>query len=147
MSKQDWSWKTGDPGKKERMEVYVDWLLTPSTERVPSSKRELAELMGVSTQTLRNYAKDPWLQGELVRRGRALNRVERASDVLDALYQQAVDTENARSVAAAKAWLDWVNQQVEPSLDTDIANMDLDELEALAESLAELRRAAERNSS
>lgn len=126
--KQDWSWKTGSPEKQANMECYMEWLLTPEEERKPRTKSGLADSMGVTPQTLRNYAKDPWLQRELVQRGRALNRVERAQSVLESLYLQSIDKDNPRSVAAAKVWLDWVNKQLEPSLETDVSAMSDDEL-------------------
>lgn len=110
------------------MEQYLEWLLTPEEERKPRTKGGLADSLGVTPQTLRSYAKDPWLQRELVQRGRALNRVERAQSVLESLYVQATDKDNPRSVAAAKVWLDWVNKQLEPSLETDMTDMSEDEL-------------------
>ena len=125
---QDWSWKTGSPEKRANMEVYLEWLLTPDEERKPRTKGGLADSLGVTLQTLRNYAKEPWLQRELVQRGRALNRVERAQSVLDSLFVQATDKDNPRSVAAAKVWLDWVNKQLEPGSDTDVSEMSDDEL-------------------
>lgn len=133
---QAWSWKTGSHEKRARMEKYLEWLLTPKAERDPSTKRELAERLEVTPQTLRNYQRDPWLQRELIQRGRAIARVERAQDVLDTLYDIAVDRENPRAVQAAKTWLQWVNTRVEPALDTDIAEMDEEEFKAfLAENL------------
>lgn len=139
-SKQTWNWKTGSPDKRERLQAYAEWLLTPVEERVPSTKAELAELLGVSTQTLRNYSKDPWLQREVVEQGRGLNKVERVQDILDSLYRQATDPEKP-SVTAARTFLDWVGRQTElqaavdyESLtDTDIAAVALDILRRMAE--------------
>jgi len=128
---QTWSWKTGSPEKQANMEVYLEWLLTPEEERKPRTKAGLADSMGVTPQTLRNYAKNPWLQRELVQRGRALMRVERAQSVLDSLFSQATDKENPRSVAAAKVWLDWVNRQLEPSMEMDMASKSDEELMGL----------------
>jgi DNA-binding transcriptional MerR regulator len=118
------------------MAVYVDWLLTPEADRTPPTKKELAESLGVSTQTLRNYLDDPWLQRTLVQRGRTLNKVERAQDVLEALFQQASDPTHPRSVQAAKVWLEWVNQRHEENLSQDISDLSDEELLTLLTDMA-----------
>jgi hypothetical protein len=133
--RQDWSWKSGSDEKRANMEAYVEWLLTPEGERRPSTKQEFADLLGVSRQTLFNYSRDPWLQRELIQRGRAIARVERAQSVLDTLFAIATDVESPRAVSAAKTWLDWVNRTLEPSLDTDISEMSDEDLLELAQSL------------
>lgn len=107
------SWKSGSEGKRERMAVYLDWLLAPKGERTPSTKKGLAEVLGVSTATLRNYTQDPWLQKNLSTRVRATARVELLPDVLASLYDQAVDRLNPRSVAAAGKYLDYLRQAEE----------------------------------
>jgi len=123
------SWQTGYADAQERRERYLEWLLTPEAERTPSTKARLAESLGVSTQTLRNYAKDPWLQRELIQRGRALARVERAQDVLESLFAQAKDPQNPRSVQAAKVFLDWISKTVDdPDLE-DLAELSDEQLE------------------
>jgi hypothetical protein len=113
-----------DPAKAERMERYVEWLLVPESYREPKSKAKLAEAMGVTPQTLRNYDREPWVQRELTLRGRAIARVQDAPGVLAALRTQAIDPANPRSVAAAKVWLDWHSKQA----DTGIEEVDLSSL-------------------
>jgi hypothetical protein len=140
-AERDWwgeegeSWVTGSAAKQRRLEVYLEWLLTPKAERRPSTKRELAEVLGVTTQTLRNYAKDPWLQRELLTRQRTVFRVEKVGPVLDSLYAQATDPENRQSVSAARTLLEWINKSVEPSLPTDMASMSDEELAEAAQSM------------
>lgn len=103
------SWKTGSSKRDERIEAYIEWILTPASERVPETKQDLADLLGCTTQTLRNYARDPYVQRELTQRGRSINKVERAGDVLDSLFRQATDPDKP-SVQAAKVWLDYVSK-------------------------------------
>lgn len=129
------SWKTGYKDTQDRKEAYLEWLLTPEAEREPRTKRGLAESLGVSTQTLRNYAKDPWLQRELIQRGRALARVERATDVLESLYRQAKDPENPRSVQASKVFLDWIARTVDDPQLEDLAELSDEEIEDALESI------------
>lgn len=123
------SWKTGFKDAQDRREAYLEWLLVPEAERKPPTKAQLAEELGVSTQTLRNYAKDPWVQRELIQRGRALARVERAQDVLTSLYAQAKDPANPRSVQAAKVFLEWISKTVDDPTVGDLADLSDEELE------------------
>lgn len=114
--------------KRERMAVYLDWLLTPEGERTPSTKTALAELLGVSMSTLRNYTNDPWLQRQLVERTRAVARVERLPEILQALYVQATDPDNPRSVAAARTYLEFLRQTETVRETVDLSEMDQDDL-------------------
>lgn len=130
--KEGESWKTGSSQKREGVAAYLEWLLTPEAERTPSSKRQLAEHLGVTTQTLRNWAKDVWLQRELANRGRTLFRVERAADVLESLFNQARDEDNPRSVQAAKVLLDYVDRGTESGPAEDLQEMSDEDLAQVA---------------
>jgi hypothetical protein len=128
------SWKTGSSLKRERQEAYIEWLLTPKAERQPRTKQDLAEMLGVTPMTLRNYTRDPFFQQELSKRGKAINKVERASDVLDALYRRAIDVdEGAPAVTAAKVWLEYTDKAVADMAAADLEEMPKDELLALIE--------------
>lgn len=132
------SWKTGSTEMEERQEAYIEWLLTPPTERIPPTKAEFADVVGVTTQTLRNYARDPKVQKALRDRGRAINKVERASDVLDALFKRATGSVEgletpASAVTAAKVWLDWVDRRTDDDSTVDLDNMTREEMLALLE--------------
>ncbi len=128
------SFKTGSSDTEERKEAYIEWLLTPKEERKPNTKAAFADVIGVSTQTLRNYARDPKVQSELVRRGRAINKVERAQDVLGSLYNMAtggaegLTTTPAAAVSAAKVWLDWTDQQVSEGNDIPLEELSKEDL-------------------
>lgn len=107
------SWKTGSLSTRERQEVYVEWLVTPKAERVPKTKKQLAEDLGVTPQTLRNYDRDPRVQREVTKRGRAIAKVAKALDVVEALYQRALHAESeAAANTAAKVFLDWTEKHV-----------------------------------
>ena len=124
------SWKTGYSAAQKRREEYLEWLLTPEAERVPSTKVKLAEQLGISTETLRNYQSDPWFQREYALRGRSLLRVERAGTILDSLYTQAKDPDNPRSVQAAKVLLDWMSKSLDATVtEGDIVDLSDEELE------------------
>lgn len=123
------SYKTGSQAKREAMARYAEWLLTPAEDREPSTKQALADELGVSTQTLRNYHKEAWLQREVTSRAKALARIDRLPDILATLYEQATDSENPRSVAAAKTYLDWLKEtsQVREG-ELDVADLTDDDL-------------------
>ncbi len=131
------SFKTGSSETAQRKEDYIEWLLTPKEERIPSTKKEFADVVGVSVQTLRNYARDPKVQATLIQRGRAINKVERAQDVLDSLYRMATGDAPggtpAAAVSAAKVWLDWTEQQIGEGATEELDNLSREELLALVE--------------
>lgn len=122
------SFKTGSSEKRERMAVYIDWLLTPANEREPTTKKGLAELLGVTPETLRRYHSDPWLQRELADRARKEARVDRLPDILQSMYDQAINRENTRSVAAAKVYLDFLNQTEEARTIENLEELSNDDL-------------------
>lgn len=125
--------------RRERMEAYLEWLLTPSSERVPPSKNKYAAQEGITTQSLRNYARDPWFQAELAKRGRAINKVEKAGDVVDRLFQLATDRSGdvsaSAQVSAAKVFLDYVDRSVQEFTSQDLQDMSLDELREVIDDL------------
>lgn len=131
--------RAGAPSEERRrnMDAYIEWLLTPEAERQPQTKRAFAQEMGVTTQTLRNYTRDPHVQHEMQKRGRALNRVERAGDVVDSLYEIATDREQTPSarVSAARVFLDWTDKTVAELSPQDLQDMSFDELHELLDDL------------
>jgi len=125
--------------RNERLVAYLEWLLTPRGERSPSSKAKYAESVGVTTQTLRNYGRDPWLQSEYAKRSRALNKVERAGDVIERLYRLATDESGDVSaqaqVSAAKAFLEHTDKTVESMTTADLSDLSFDELRGLIDDM------------
>lgn len=125
------SWQTGSQEKRDRMDAYVEWLITPKAERQPSTKKELAERLGVTPQTLRNYDRERWVQQQVLERGRASAKVERALDVVDRLYHRATErTEDITPAAAntaAKIFLDWIESQA-TTTEEDYTNLSDEEL-------------------
>lgn len=89
----------------------MEWLLTPPREREPATKQEFADLVGVTTQTLRNDEKEPFVINQLQTRRKRVFQVSKLDDVIATLVTQATDAENPRSVAASKLLLDWMEKQ------------------------------------
>ena len=129
---QGWSWKTGSPEKKARMEEFIEWCLTPDALRVYPSKQKLADSMGVHVNTLRNYQKEPKFQQEVAARARALARVDRLPEILESLYDQAVDRTNSRSVSAARLLLDFTQVAEEETSKVDPKDLSQEQLVEVA---------------
>ena len=108
------SWQTGSSIKRANMELLVEWLLTPREVREPKTKTALAEQLGVTTQTLRNYEKDLFVVKELQRRRRDVFKVEHVGDIVATLVVRATDPDaGASGNQAAKILLDWGDKQTQ----------------------------------
>ena len=106
------SWKTGSDETRENKAVYLEWLLTPPAVREPRTKAALADRLGRTTQTLRNYEKDPQFQAELAQRRRNVVKVDDVGNIIATLVARATDAEaGAAGNAAAKIVLDWAEKQ------------------------------------
>ncbi len=107
------SWKTGSQGKYDRMEAYLEWLMTPEAERAPKTKKAFAAKLDVTVQTLANYEKDLWFQRELNKRSRGLFKATKMLDVISSMVTIATNPENRNAVSAARLLLDWQDKIVE----------------------------------
>jgi hypothetical protein len=82
---------------------FVEWLV--SDPRARGTQEALAERLGVSPRTLRDWKARPdvrkaWEQ----RAGEVGGDPERFQRVLDAMFEQATDSTSAKQVHAATAW-------------------------------------------
>ena len=126
--------KTNRDGALVRMDVLVDWLVTPAKLRQPTTKKELATLLGVSTETLRKYESDPWVRKEFLKRSRSAFTVTRAADVIEALYARATNALDPQGVAAARTLMQFFEAQDQDtgSEHVDLSAMSNDDLVELA---------------
>ena len=86
-----------------RQEKYLNWLLTPPHERIPSSQLKYCEQNDIDPTTVRRWQKKPWFIKEWDRRVEELQgSPERTQRILDALYDKGVDGD----VRAAKLYLE-----------------------------------------
>lgn len=114
--------------KDMRKAAYLEWCLLPRSERTPKTKREVADLLGVTTATLLNYEKEPDFRGEVQRRLGATFRVDRLADLFKTLYEIATDANNPRAVSAARTLLEWSERSTEHS-GMDLSHYSDEELE------------------
>ena len=115
-------------GKTDMASAYQDWLLTPRELREPSFQHEFAKLWNVSEETLRNRRREPRFQRDMASKARGLVRSEKLPDLIQALYLQATDVDNPRSVAAAKLLLDFAATAAGEKPPVDLSEVPEDEL-------------------
>jgi hypothetical protein len=126
-------------GAIARMDVYVEWLLTPTDMRVPKWKKDVATLLGVTMPTLQKYDHDPWLRREFIKRSRVAFTVSRSANVIETLYQRATDPDDPQGVSAAKALMQYMSAQDEreDSDKVDLSELTADQLVKMAKTLAD----------
>jgi hypothetical protein len=114
----------------------VDWLVTPKSERQPRTLAGLAEELGVSDRTLRDWRERSDVRQLWEKRSReVVGSPERAQEVIDALYQRAMDSQDAKQVQAAKLYLEAVDAIRPPTVEIrdsrDLAKVTDEELQAM----------------
>jgi len=119
-----------------RHQRLVDWLTTPKQERQPLTMKELAVDLGVSDRTLRDWKerreiREVWEE----QAKKVVGSPERAQDVLEAMYQRAIDSTDAKQVQAAKLYLEAIEAIKPPTVEvrsvSDLARVSDDELQAM----------------
>lgn len=119
-----------------RHQRLVDWLTTPKQEREPKTAKALAVELGVSERTIRDWKERPEVR-ELweVQAKQVVGSPERAQDVLEAMYQRAMDSTDPKQVQAAKLYLEAIDAVKPPTVNvqtrSDLARVSDDELQAM----------------
>ncbi len=103
--------KLSPEARLHRMSLYAEWLATPSELREPSTKKDVAERLGVTYDTLKDYEADPRFHRLYTDKLNQEFRVERLGDVLNTLMVQATDPTSTRAVQAARLLLDWMERR------------------------------------
>jgi hypothetical protein len=120
-----------------RQEHYLNWLLTPASERIPSSQQKYCEEHGVDPTTVRRWQKKPHFIKEWERRVEELQgSPERTQRILDALYTKGVEGD----VRAAKLYLEATHRLVPTkAVEQKVTTSELsdDELDDLIAKVAE----------
>jgi len=119
-----------------RHQRLVDWLTTPKQERQPSTAKDLARELGVSERTLRDWKERSYIREQWEDQAKkVVGSPERAQDVLEAMYQRAIDSTDAKQVQAAKLYLEAIEAIRPPTVEvrsvSDLAKVSDDELQAM----------------
>lgn len=123
------SWKTGSASKKERQDVYLEWLLTPEPLREPRTKKALADLLGVDPSTLYKYEREDRFQREFLRRRKGLIKVEDADRIVKAQVEIATDPSAKNSTQAARFLFEWMEKNTDRQDQlVDLSEYSIDEL-------------------
>jgi hypothetical protein len=130
-----------------RQRAYIIWSATPEMQRSPKTKKELAEVLGVSEQAMWKWSKDPRVI-EAIRFVTLQNAGEptKVSNMLDMIYEVALAKQDPK---LGEIWLKATGvysqfgrsgDMLQPSADADgdsFEDYSLEELERLrAEALA-----------
>lgn len=118
--------------KDSRQAAYLAWIIQPKDVREPRTKTAMAELLGVTVQTLGNYERDPDFGAAVRERLSKHFKVDRLPDLFEALYVTAMDPSNARQVTAARTLLEWFGRTEAEQTGNALAGMSLEELAAAA---------------
>jgi len=120
-----------------RQTQYLEWLVTPSHERVPRTQGEMARLLGVDPTTLRRWEKRPMFKSEWDKRVNEIQgSPERTQRLLDALYDKALGGDNR----AAQLYLQATNRlvpQVTINNTSNVSELSDEELDKLLSGMAE----------
>lgn len=120
-----------------RQEQYLDWLVTPATERQPRTQQEFARTIAVDPTTLRRWEKKPHFKAEWDRRVSEIQgSPERTQRLLDSLYAKALGGDNK----AAQLYLQATNRLLPPTTvinTSKAAELSDEELDALILNIAE----------
>jgi hypothetical protein len=116
----------------QQQQVYVEWLCTAPSERVPATKKAMALELGVDITTLRR-----WEKKEVFRNAwkdqvdEVQGSPERTQRLLDTLYSKALDGDTK----SAQLYLQATNRMVPPSVTissnkkaTELTDAELDSL-------------------
>lgn len=126
-----------NPLLDQRQIAYIEWLVTPSTERNPRTQSDFAKSVGVDPTTLRRWEKKPHFKQEWDRRVSEIQgSPERTQRLLDALYAKALGGDNR----AAQLYLQATNRlvpQVTINQSTSAAELSDEDLDRLLASMAE----------
>ena len=116
---------------------YLEWLVTPPSERMPRTQLEMAKVLAVDPKTLRRWEKKPVFKKEWDRRVSEIQgSPERTQRLLDSLYAKALSGDNR----AAQLYLQATNRLVPQAPVNDsaksLSDLSDDELDKIISAIA-----------
>lgn len=116
-------------------EFFVGWLALPPNRREPRTQEALAEALGVSSQTLRNWKRDPRIVGKVKGKIQGVLAVNDLSQIVESLKEQAFDSSNPRSVQASKVLIELMERGEQKQAEVPLSDKSNDELKELVAGL------------
>lgn len=116
---------------------YLEWLVTPPSERMPRTQLDMARHLEVDPKTLRRWEKKPIFKKEWDKRVSEIQgSPERTQRLLDSLYSKALSGDNR----AAQLYLQATNRLVPQSAPVDssksLSDLSDDELDKIISAIA-----------
>lgn len=97
-------WAQFESGYPPYVEKFVDWLVTPKSERVPATQQALAEELGVRADHLSHLKQDKRVRELIDKKAQELNvDTIRIQEVVDAMHDRA----KKGDVNAARLYLEY----------------------------------------
>ena len=126
----------------QQQQVYVEWLCTAPSERVPATKKAMALELGVDVKTLRRWEKkDVFLSQWKEAVDEVQGSPERTQRLLDTLYAKALDGDTK----SAQLYLQATNRMAPPTVTVQsnkkAAELSDAELDSLIAAVAEREKA------
>ncbi|MFW6015630.1 MAG: helix-turn-helix domain-containing protein, partial [bacterium] len=91
-------------GKKQ---TFIDWILTPESERKIKTQRELAKKIGVEEHTISRWKKDKHIVRAIKERKKHIAGVFNLVELMDYIYDRATNESDEKSYQFARLWLNW----------------------------------------
>lgn len=130
----------------DKQERFLEWLLTPPSDRVPGSLKALAAEMHVAPRTLRAWKASREFRDEWERRMAEVTKgPERIQMIYDQLFADAMDPNNKTRVQSQKLFLEAVgaikSQPVQVQVSRHLSELSDEELDALIAEHASMEKA------
>lgn len=138
-----------DDSRKVRL---LEWLTTPPSERSPDSMNKLADELGVTARSLRNWRSEPTFRALWEKRAKEIvGEPDKVQRLLEGIYEGATNPEEtlASRVRAADLYLRAVDGIRPPAVDAaakaahEMSDAELEALIAQEAQKEKARRAAE----
>lgn len=136
---------SADVFEDARKARLLQWLVTPKHERSPDSQARLADELGVSQRTIRDWKALPAFRAVWEKEAKEVFDPEMVQRVVQKMYEHALDDESPRQAKAWELFLKTVDAIKPPQLDLaakKAAEMSDAELDALIAQAAQAEKAA-----
>jgi hypothetical protein len=136
---------TNDVMEDARKVRLLQWLTTPKHEREPGSQAKLADELGVSQRTIRDWKALPAFRARWEKEAKEIFDPEMVQSVVQKMYEHCLDDTSPKQGKAWELFLKAVDGIRPPALDLaakKAAEMSDDELDAMIAQAAQAEKAA-----